>query len=100
MYLDLDHFKLVNDGLGHSVGDGLLSEVAARLQGSIRASDTISRLGGDEFTILLNDTSSTDAIFAIARKILQSLSKPCRANGPELSSPPPIRTTLLPPHPQ
>jgi len=84
MYLDLDHFKLVNDGLGHSVGDGLLSEVAARLQGSIRASDTISRLGGDEFTILLNDTNSTDAIFAVARKILQSLTRPFRVNGHEL----------------
>lgn len=84
MYLDLDHFKLVNDGLGHSVGDGLLSEVAARLQGSIRASDTISRLGGDEFTILLNDTNSTDAIFAVARKILHSLTRPFRVAGHEL----------------
>ena len=84
MYLDLDHFKLVNDGLGHSVGDGLLSEVAARLQGSIRASDTISRLGGDEFTILLNDTNSTDAVFAVARKVLQSLTRPFRVNGHEL----------------
>ena len=81
MYLDLDHFKLVNDGLGHSVGDGLLSEVAARLQGSIRASDTISRLGGDEFTILLNDTNSTDAVFAVARKVLQSLARPFRVGG-------------------
>ena len=84
MYLDLDHFKLVNDGLGHSVGDGLLSEVAARLQGAIRASDTISRLGGDEFTILLNDTNSTDAIFAVARKVLSSLTRPFRVNGHEL----------------
>src|SRR5207245_7916960 len=84
MYLDLDHFKLVNDGLGHSVGDGLLSEVAARLQGSIRASDTISRLGGDEFTILLNDTNSTDAVFAVARKVLQSLARPFRVGGHEL----------------
>ncbi len=84
MYLDLDHFKLVNDGLGHSVGDGLLSEVAARLQGSIRASDTISRLGGDEFTILLNDTSSTDAVFAVARKVLQSLARPFHVSGHEL----------------
>ncbi|HEX9501087.1 MAG TPA: PAS domain S-box protein, partial [Thermoanaerobaculia bacterium] len=96
MYLDLDHFKMVNDGLGHSVGDGLLSEVAARLQGSIRASDTISRLGGDEFTILLNDTSSTDAIFAIARKILQSLSKPFRVNGHELFVTASIGISLFP----
>jgi diguanylate cyclase (GGDEF)-like protein/PAS domain S-box-containing protein len=96
MYLDLDHFKLVNDGLGHSVGDGLLSEVAARLQGSIRASDTISRLGGDEFTILLNDTNSTDAIFAIARKILQSLSKPFRVNGHELFVTASIGISLFP----
>ena len=96
MYLDLDHFKLVNDGLGHSVGDGLLSEVAARLQGSIRASDTISRLGGDEFTILLNDTNSTDAIFGVARKILQSLANPFRVNAHELFVTASIGISLFP----
>ncbi len=84
MYLDLDHFKLVNDGLGHSVGDGLLSEVAERLKGSIRGSDTISRLGGDEFTILLNDTISTEAVFGVARKILQSIARPFRIDAHEL----------------
>jgi len=84
MYLDLDHFKLVNDSLGHSLGDALLSEVAARLQGCVRGSDTISRLGGDEFTILLIDTSSTEAIAGVARKILQSFTHPFRVEGHEL----------------
>jgi diguanylate cyclase (GGDEF)-like protein/PAS domain S-box-containing protein len=84
MYLDLDHFKLVNDSLGHSLGDGLLSEVAARLQTCVRASDTISRLGGDEFTILLIDTSSSEAIAGVARKILQSMARPFRVEGHEL----------------
>ena len=84
LYLDLDHFKLVNDGLGHSIGDGLLSEVAARLQSSIRASDTVSRLGGDEFTILLNDTSSSEAVFGVARKILQSIARRFRVESHEL----------------
>src|SRR3954470_10317353 len=84
MYLDLDHFKNVNDGLGHSTGDALLSEVAMRLATCVRASDTISRLGGDEFTILLIDTSSTEAIAGVARKILQSLAHPFRVEGHEL----------------
>jgi diguanylate cyclase (GGDEF)-like protein/PAS domain S-box-containing protein len=84
MYLDLDHFKLVNDSLGHSLGDALLSEVAARLQSCVRASDTISRLGGDEFTILLIDTSSSEAIAGVARKILQSFAHPFRVEGHEL----------------
>jgi diguanylate cyclase (GGDEF)-like protein/PAS domain S-box-containing protein len=84
MYIDLDHFKLVNDGLGHSVGDALLSEVANRLHCCIRASDTISRLGGDEFTILLNDTSTTEAVAVVGGKILQALSKPLRVDGHEL----------------
>jgi diguanylate cyclase (GGDEF)-like protein len=74
----------VNDSLGHSLGDALLSEVAARLQGCVRASDTISRLGGDEFTILLIDTSSSEAIAGVARKILQSLAHPFRVEGHEL----------------
>jgi diguanylate cyclase (GGDEF)-like protein/PAS domain S-box-containing protein len=84
VYLDLDRFKLVNDSLCHSLGDGLLSEVAARLQSCVRASDTISRLGGDEFTILLIDTSSSEAIAGVARKILQSLAHPFRVEGHEL----------------
>jgi diguanylate cyclase (GGDEF)-like protein/PAS domain S-box-containing protein len=84
MYLDLDHFKLVNDGLGHSIGDALLSEVAQRLQGCIRASDTISRLGGDEFTILLNDVSDSDSAASVARKILQSFTRAFRVESHEL----------------
>jgi len=78
MYLDLDHFKLVNDGLGHSIGDQLLSQVADRLQALIRASDTISRHGGDEFTILLNDVGNSDSVAAVAHKLLQSLVRPFR----------------------
>ena len=84
MYLDLDHFKLVNDGLGHSIGDKLLAQVAERLQAAVRASDTISRLGGDEFTLLLNDVQSSDAVASVARKILQSLAPPFRVEGHEL----------------
>jgi diguanylate cyclase (GGDEF)-like protein/PAS domain S-box-containing protein len=84
MYLDLDHFKNVNDGLGHSTGDALLSEVAMRLATCVRASDTISRLGGDEFTILLNDTGNSDDVAGIARKILQSLAQPFSVDGHEL----------------
>jgi diguanylate cyclase (GGDEF)-like protein/PAS domain S-box-containing protein len=84
MYLDLDHFKLVNDGLGHSIGDKLLAQVAERLQASVRASDTISRLGGDEFTLLLNDVQSSDAVAGVARKILQSLARPFKVEGHEL----------------
>ncbi len=84
MYLDLDHFKNVNDGLGHSTGDALLSEVAVRLATCIRASDTISRLGGDEFTILLNETPTSEAVASVARKILRSLSAPFRVDGHEL----------------
>ena len=84
MYLDLDHFKLVNDGLGHSIGDKLLAQVAERLQASVRASDTISRLGGDEFTLLFNDVQSSDAVAGVARKILQSLARPFKVDGHEL----------------
>lgn len=84
MYLDLDNFKHVNDALGHSVGDALLRDVATRLQSCVRASDTISRLGGDEFTILLNETLSSDAVGSVARKILQSLTHPFGVDGHEL----------------
>lgn len=69
MYLDVDHFKLVNDGLGHSFGDLLLADVARRLHASLRESDTISRIGGDEFSILLPEVTTTEAVAGVARKI-------------------------------
>lgn len=76
LYLDLDHFKIVNDGLGHSFGDRLIADVSRRLKECIRASDTVSRTGGDEFSILLADVTSSEAVASIARKILASLDKP------------------------
>ena len=84
MYLDVDHFKLVNDGLGHSFGDRLLADIARRLYDSLRASDTISRIGGDEFSILLPEINGTEAVAGVARKVLESLAKPFRLDGHEL----------------
>jgi len=84
MYLDIDHFKLVNDGLGHSFGDRLLAGVARRLQTCLRASDTISRIGGDEFSILLAEVTNAEGVAGVARKILDSLARPFRVDGHEL----------------
>src|SRR5439155_2652090 len=78
MYLDLDHFKLVHDGLGHSFGDALLSAVARRLQSGLRASDTISRIGGDEFSILITDVQDGEAVAGVARKLLDAFLHPFR----------------------
>ena len=84
MYLDIDHFKLVNDALGHSLGDRLLGEAAKRLQSALRASDTISRIGGDEFSVLLPEVVSTEAVAGVARKVLDSLARPFRIDGHDL----------------
>jgi diguanylate cyclase (GGDEF)-like protein/PAS domain S-box-containing protein len=84
LYLDVDHFKLVNDALGHSVGDLLLAEVAKRLRGSLRASDTVSRIGGDEFAVLLTELGDTDAVAGIAHKILDALAAPISLAGYDL----------------
>src|SRR6185436_7798119 len=84
MYLDVDHFKLVNDGLGHSFGDRLLADIAQRLETALRASDTISRIGGDEFSILLPEVTNAEAVAGVARKILDSLARPFTVNGHDL----------------
>ncbi len=76
LFMDLDHFKEINDTLGHRVGDLLLQEVARRLTLAIRQTDTISRLGGDEFTVILPDLVSHDDAIKIAEKILSALSLP------------------------
>ena len=76
LFLDLDRFKVVNDSLGHAKGDELLMEVAARLQGCLRPDDTAARFGGDEFTILLEDITSTQDAVVVAERIAQAISAP------------------------
>ena len=84
MLLDLDHFKTVNDTLGHPAGDELLRGVAARLMYSVRGYDTVARLGGDEFAILLPEVRSSDDLGKIASKILASLEEPFMLEGKEV----------------
>ena len=76
MYLDLDHFKHINDSLGHDVGDGLLQAVAARLRENVRQSDTVCRQGGDEFVVLLAEIDNTHDAAQSAQKLLTALSEP------------------------
>ena len=76
MLIDLDHFKEVNDSLGHEVGDQLLQEVALRLRNCVRETDTIGRLGGDEFTVILGELPDVEIVERIAQNILETLAKP------------------------
>lgn len=87
IYLDLDHFKWVNDGAGHSVGDQFLVEVSARLQDSVRPSDTLARLGGDEFAVLCEDLEDpVEQASAVAGRIMAQLARSLRVGGRELSA--------------
>jgi diguanylate cyclase (GGDEF)-like protein len=84
LFLDLDHFKHINDSLGHAIGDRLLSSVAERLRACVRSSDTVSRQGGDEFVILLAQVKNAQDAGTTAEKILLALSKPYRIGEHEL----------------
>lgn len=84
MFLDLDRFKVINDTLGHLVGDKLLKIVGDRISSVARITDTVSRLGGDEFAILLTDVGNSDDLAAIAIKILRSVAVPCVIDGNEI----------------
>ncbi|OJZ17526.1 MAG: two-component system response regulator [Thiobacillus sp. 65-29] len=82
--LDLDHFKVINDSLGHAIGDELLLAVGTRLRQCLREGDTLARLGGDEFAVLLPTLVSRSDVDHICRKIIQVLSKPVYVKGHEI----------------
>jgi diguanylate cyclase (GGDEF)-like protein/PAS domain S-box-containing protein len=84
MFLDLDNFKSINDTLGHDVGDRVLQVVANRLLACLRESDTVARIGGDEFTVLVEDMTTMESIAALAQQIIDSLSLPFPLDGREM----------------
>lgn len=84
LYLDLDRFKLINDTFGHSFGDRVLNSVATRLTSCLREIDTLARMGGDEFTILLNEVDTPDGASETARRILETLCAPFSIDDREL----------------
>ncbi|MFZ5863119.1 MAG: EAL domain-containing protein [Nitrospirota bacterium] len=96
LFLDLDHFKRINDTLGHSVGDLLLQEVAARLLSCVRDGDTVARLGGDEFAIILADVAQTNDIAVLAQKVVDRFGKPFRVGAHELFTSASIGISICP----
>ena len=86
LYLDLNKFKAVNDGLGHEAGDELLRQVARRLQAAVREVDTVARMGGDEFAILLEAAPTADDVLDIAQRIQASLKLPYEVHGQPIVS--------------
>lgn len=76
MFIDLDHFKRINDSLGHQAGDQVLAMVASRLQAILRGGDLLARMGGDEFILLLDGVENRDQIDAVAQRIMQTLAAP------------------------
>jgi diguanylate cyclase (GGDEF)-like protein len=96
LVLDLDRFKLINDTLGHRVGDELLREVAARLKESMRTVDTVARAGGDEFLLIVTRIAGREAIAALAERITASVNGPYWIAGTELHTSPSIGISMYP----
>ncbi|SDS13930.1 diguanylate cyclase/phosphodiesterase with PAS/PAC sensor(s) [Halopseudomonas xinjiangensis] len=103
LFFDLDHFKHINDSLGHSCGDAVLQEVTRRLAGNVRREDTVARLGGDEFVVLLSgleadDGSFADSVQTTAEKLRFVLSEPMIIEGHSLQLSTSIGVALIPDH--
>ena len=96
LFIDLDRFKMVNDSLGHAVGDRLLQAVAERLAACMRVSDTIARIGGDEFVVLLCGLAQPEDARQVAQKVLDALAEPVTIDGHELNITPSIGICAYP----
>lgn len=95
LFVDLDGFKAINDQHGHATGDRLLIEVARRLRDCVRLTDTVSRLGGDEFTVTLEGAGSDDSVAALCERIVESLSAPYELGGKRVASTPSVGAAVL-----
>jgi len=84
VFLDIDHFKFINDSLGHNTGDKLLQNVAERLTETVRDGDTVARLGGDEFILVLNDQPGQEVIYRAMQRIMNRVAEPIDIDGQEL----------------
>ena len=96
LFLDLDNFKSINDTLGHDSGDALLQQIATRLSACMRETDTISRLGGDEFLILLTDLAQADDAAPVLTKLMEQMQLPFVADGHEISTSVSMGVTIFP----
>jgi diguanylate cyclase (GGDEF)-like protein/PAS domain S-box-containing protein len=96
MFIDLDHFKEINDSLGHDLGDLLLIQVASRLRAGVRGDDIVSRLGGDEFALLLNDLAHASDAARVAEKILLAMAEPFDLKGHAVKMSPSIGISYYP----
>ncbi len=96
LFIDLDHFKRVNDSLGHSAGDMLLETVARRITGALRSGDLVARFGGDEFVLLLAGNPTPEAVREVADKLLEAIAAPLNVPGASISVTPSIGVALCP----
>ncbi|OIO67435.1 MAG: GGDEF domain-containing protein [Zetaproteobacteria bacterium CG_4_9_14_3_um_filter_49_83] len=96
LFVDLDRFKMINDSLGHHVGDHLLQVVGQRLQQLVCESDTVARLGGDEFVLVLSNLTSYDDLNVVANKLLEAVGQPLQVDGHELYTSPSIGIACYP----
>jgi diguanylate cyclase (GGDEF)-like protein/PAS domain S-box-containing protein len=96
LFLDLDHFKVVNDSLGHTLGDTLLREIATRLRTSVREGDVVARVGGDEFTIVLQELDKKEDAAAMAQRVLRIIAEPIDIDGQRLYITTSIGITVYP----